>query len=91
MLEQLDLPEDLIDTDSNTVGGWVLDELGRIPEAGDSFTCSGLNVTVQQVEEQRVQKLLLEPVSYTQRDVYKRQSPGCPPYWRSARAAGLRR
>ena len=60
MLEQLDLPEDLIDTDSNTVGGWVLDELGRIPEAGDSFTCSGLNVTVQQVEEQRVQKLLLE-------------------------------
>ena len=32
LLEKLELPENLIETDSNTVGGWVMELFGRIPE-----------------------------------------------------------
>lgn len=34
------------DFDSVTVSGWVMEQLGKIPSAGDSFEFQGLNVTV---------------------------------------------
>lgn len=42
------------DCDANTVSGWVLEQIGRIPEAGDSFTADGLEVTVTKVDHRRV-------------------------------------
>ena len=36
-----------------TVNGWVQEELGRFPKAGDSFECEGLYVTVEKAEKRR--------------------------------------
>ncbi|MBQ7475468.1 MAG: HlyC/CorC family transporter [Clostridia bacterium] len=40
--------------DSGTVSGWVLDQLGKIPEVGDTFDYENLHVTVTETDNQRV-------------------------------------
>ncbi len=40
--------------DSVTVSGWVLDQLGKIPDVGDSFDYENLHVTVTETDNQRV-------------------------------------
>ncbi|MBQ8953650.1 MAG: HlyC/CorC family transporter [Clostridia bacterium] len=42
------------ESDAATVSGWVVEQLGRIPAVGDSFTHEDLAVTVTQVEATRV-------------------------------------
>lgn len=42
------------DCDANTVSGWVLEQIGRIPEVDDCFTADGLEVTVTKVDHRRV-------------------------------------
>lgn len=42
------------DCDANTVSGWVLEQVGRIPEVGDRFQSDGLDVTVTKVDHRRV-------------------------------------
>lgn len=41
-------------SDASTVSGWVLEQMGRIPQAGDRFQWEGLDVTVTRVEHRRV-------------------------------------
>ena len=36
------------------MGGWVIEQLGDIPAAGDRFVYKELTVTVDQVEDNRV-------------------------------------
>jgi CBS domain containing-hemolysin-like protein len=38
------------ESDSNTVSGWIMEQLRRIPEAGDTFTWRTLHVTVTKTE-----------------------------------------
>ena len=45
------------DCDANTVSGWVMEQIGRIPEEGDRFTADGLDVTVTQVDHRRVMEI----------------------------------
>lgn len=40
--------------ESNTVSGWVLEQLGRIPVLGDSFDYENLHVVVTQTDSRRV-------------------------------------
>ena len=40
--------------DAATVSGWVLEQVGRVPEPGDHFQAEGLDVTVTKVEHRRV-------------------------------------
>ena len=40
--------------EANTVSGWVLEQVGRIPEEGDRFHADGLDVTVTKVDHRRV-------------------------------------
>ena len=40
--------------DAATVSGWVLEQLGRVPEPGDRFTWENLDVTVTRAEHHRV-------------------------------------
>ena len=47
------------DCDANTVSGWVMEQIGRIPEEGDRFTADGLDVTVTQVDHRRRKGLVL--------------------------------
>lgn len=61
MLELLELREDYIDSDSVSVGGWVMENLGDIPQKGDSFTFGeGLVFTVLETDGQRVEKIKIE-------------------------------
>lgn len=43
-----------IDSEADTVGGWVTEMLGGIPASGESFECSGMLVTVEATDERRV-------------------------------------
>ena len=40
--------------DANTVSGWVMECIGRIPAEGDRFQSDGLDVTVTKVDHRRV-------------------------------------
>ena len=40
--------------DAATVSGWVMEQVGRVPEEGDHFQAEGLDVTVTKVEHRRV-------------------------------------
>ncbi|MBR7032666.1 MAG: HlyC/CorC family transporter [Clostridia bacterium] len=51
MFEYFDLDAE---EDSGSVGGWVLDQIGKIPDVGDSFDYGNLHVTVAETDNQRV-------------------------------------
>lgn len=46
-----------IDSNADTVGGWVTETLGGIPASGESFECSGMLVTVESTDKRRVLKV----------------------------------
>jgi CBS domain containing-hemolysin-like protein len=54
-----DLPEDR-DRDYDTIGGFVVSHLGRIPKQDESFTWKNLKVTVLRSDERRVQRIRIE-------------------------------
>lgn len=57
MLELFDIDKEY---DPVTVNGWVQEELGRFPKAGDSFDCDGLHVTVEKAEKRRATEIRVE-------------------------------
>jgi CBS domain containing-hemolysin-like protein len=48
------------ESESNTVCGWIMDVLRRIPEVGDSFTFENLSVTVTKTEARRAEECIVE-------------------------------
>lgn len=60
LLENLDLPEDSIQTECNSIGGWVMELLEHIPEKGEKVNWGAFTITVLEVEEQKIQKVLIE-------------------------------
>ncbi|MCR5577452.1 MAG: hemolysin family protein [Oscillospiraceae bacterium] len=61
MEELLGLPEDGIEAESSTVGGWTLECFGGFPKVGDSFSRDGLHVTVLEMSDgRRVDKVLVK-------------------------------
>ncbi len=56
VLERFDHEEE---TEQNTVSGWVMEHLEKIPEIGDSFTVENLHVTVKELDGRRVAKVLI--------------------------------
>ena len=63
MEELLGLPEDSIEAESNTVGGWTIECFGGFPQVGDSFEKQGLKVTVLEMSDgRRVDKVLVKRV-----------------------------
>lgn len=42
---------------SNTVSGWVIEELGRLPAEGDSFAFDNLEITVAKTDLKRVEEI----------------------------------
>ena len=49
----------LPENDAETVGGWVLSQLGAIPEKGAMVVADGYRLEVREVDSQRVRKVLL--------------------------------
>ncbi len=54
MLELFDKDDKYLHSDSKSVGGWVIEQVGDIPEKGSSFTYKELTVTVKNMEDQRI-------------------------------------
>lgn len=55
LCDYFDLNE--IESDSATVGGWVIDMLGKVPAVGDELTYENLKITVSQTEFRRITEL----------------------------------
>ena len=45
------------DSEMVSVSGWVMEQFGRVPETGDSFTCGDLRVQVTRVENHRIEEI----------------------------------
>ena len=58
----LDRDEDRLETESATVGGWVIERFGAFPEAGQSLDWEDLRVTVLAMDGRRVDRVLVEKV-----------------------------
>ena len=46
-----------IESESATVGGWVIDMLGKVPDMGDELTYQNLQITVAKTEFRRITEL----------------------------------
>ena len=68
MLEMLDLDEDTIDTEYNSVGGWVTDVMEHIPEAGETAETGIFRITAAEVNEQNVEKVIIEVLPSEDKD-----------------------
>ena len=47
-------------TDAVTVSGWVMEEIGRVPEKGDAFAYQTIQVCVLEMDGKRVEKIQLK-------------------------------
>ena len=59
-LEKADLPQDLIDTDANSMGGWITAVLERFPENGERVEALPFTATVTMENDQRIDRLMIE-------------------------------
>lgn len=50
----------LCETDYNTIGGWVSEQVGHIPEEGESFEYGNAYVTVKEMDRNRVAEVVLK-------------------------------
>lgn len=57
-----------IDSDSATVGGWVIDMLGKVPDTGDELTYNNLQITVAKTEFRRITELKVVVLCPTEED-----------------------
>ena len=64
----LEQDEDNLETESATVGGWVIERFGAFPEAGQSFDWEDLRVTVLAMDGRRVDRVLVEKVETGEED-----------------------
>jgi CBS domain containing-hemolysin-like protein len=55
LCDYFDLGE--IESDSTTVGGWVIEMLGKVPSEGDELTYENLKITVTQTDSRRITEL----------------------------------
>lgn len=60
LFEELDISHSVEEFDCVTVSGWIMQELGRIPSEGDTFSFDRYQVTVTRTERRRVAEARLE-------------------------------
>lgn len=60
LCDSLELSESLIVTECTSVGGWLTELTGHIAEEGETVSGDWFRMTVLQMQEQRVQRILLE-------------------------------
>jgi CBS domain containing-hemolysin-like protein len=58
-LERLDLPKDTVESEANTIGGFVMEKTGGIPKIGDVIEDGIFTITILDADEQTVKKLRL--------------------------------
>jgi CBS domain containing-hemolysin-like protein len=60
MMERFGVEYDEDEYDFITVSGWVIHELDRIPQVGDTFDYKNLHVTVTRADQRRVHEIQVE-------------------------------
>lgn len=60
MLELFGMDEDAIESDSITVGGFILEHAGNIPKKRESIEADGFRFTVMEVENQRIMRVVVK-------------------------------
>ncbi len=56
-LELVGIDEDTFEAESETVGGWTIEQFGKFPKAGDSFTYDSFTVKVLSMDNLRVDRV----------------------------------
>ncbi|MGN0624596.1 MAG: hemolysin family protein, partial [Oscillospiraceae bacterium] len=56
-LDRLELPEDTIETERTSMGGWIMDLLDRIPEQNEFISYGPFNMTVVMEDEQKIDSI----------------------------------
>ena len=59
-LETMHLSSREFETESTTVGGWVLEQFERLPKQGERFDFENLTVTVEALDDKRMTSLLVQ-------------------------------
>ena len=57
---EFDIPES---DEYDSIGGYIISELGSIPKEGDSLSAEGLNITIQSATPRRILTLLIKPTA----------------------------
>ena len=60
VLELFEIPEKDVDTESQSVGGWVFEKLGIIPKKDQTLELCGLQIKVTEIEDNRINKLMIK-------------------------------
>ena len=61
LLDKMGIDEDAVESASIT--GWVMEQIDKVPEAGDSFVTEGWRVTVIGTEERRIKEIRVEKLN----------------------------
>ena len=48
------------ESEATTVNGWIIEQLGSIPEKGISFNCENLLITVTKADDLMAQEITVE-------------------------------
>ncbi|MBE6355096.1 hemolysin family protein [Treponema sp.] len=59
---QLGINVEDVSHESNTLSGWLLEDLGEVPHSGTSFDCSGLHVEVLESDEKKIIRAKLNKI-----------------------------
>ena len=65
-IQRLPLGQPVDDRALETVGGYLLSHVGRVPAAGERFDLDGLNVEVLESERRRINKVRISKLSTTE-------------------------
>jgi len=66
LLDKMDIDEDQVESASIT--GWVMEQIDKVPEKGDTFELEGWKVTVTDTDERRVQEIRVEKLDEEEND-----------------------
>jgi len=59
-LDRLDMPENFIETDRHSMGGWIMDLLERIPEQGEKVSSPPFEMTVKMYDDQKIDRIRIK-------------------------------
>ena len=68
MLALFDMDEDSIESDSITVGGYILEHAGTIPNKRESIESDGFRFTVMEVKNQRIIRVVVKRLDFEKED-----------------------
>ena len=62
VFELFDVKIEEVENDSSMVGGWVIEQLDKIPDEGDKFVYEGIEITVTKIEDRRIIEVIFKKI-----------------------------